>query len=64
MLRLPTIAKRQPVNLYGDKTTYHSTPETEICLNCRTKKCNGECARLKEELKKLKIQDKQQKEKT
>lgn len=64
MLRLPTITKRQPVNLYGNRTGYYSNPETEICLNCHTKKCNGECSRLKEELKKLKIKDKHKKEKT
>ena len=28
--------------------------EAKICLNCTAKKCNGECARLRAERKKLK----------
>ena len=33
------------------------SPEAQICLSCDNEKCNGDCKRFREELKKLKEQE-------
>lgn len=55
-MRKQSITKRQPTTLYDRNTAYNTTPETEICLNCDILKCNGECQRYKDEMKRLRYQ--------
>lgn len=53
-MREQSITRKQPLSLFSNNKIFGTTPETEICLNCTVKKCNGECKRYKEEIKKLK----------
>ena len=50
-----SITRKQPLSLFSNNIIFGTTPETEICFNCTEKKCNGECKRYKDEMKKLKI---------
>lgn len=56
--------KKQPTSLLRNTMVFKTTPETDICFKCNlsAKKCNGECKRYREEIKKLKSIRKQQKE--
>lgn len=56
-----SITKRQPTTLWDKSFNFKSTPLTDICLKCENIKCNGECVRFKEELKKLKLERKNKK---
>lgn len=53
-MRQPQIIKKQPITLFDSLTRYGTTPETEICLECTEKRCNGNCKHFKEEMRKLK----------
>lgn len=53
-MREQSITRKQPLSLFSNNKIFGTTPETEICLNCTVKKCNGECKRYKEEIKRLK----------
>lgn len=57
-MRVQPLTKRQPKTIGETIAIYRTTPETEICLNCDIKKCNGECKRYTSEMKKLKKQKK------
>jgi hypothetical protein len=49
------ITKRQPSSLGDSCLVFKTTPETDICFSCDpNKKCNGDCKRFREEMKKLK----------
>ena len=55
--------KRQPHSVFNNGLIFKTTPEIEICLNCPlpSKKCGDGCKRYKEELKKIKLENKKQK---
>lgn len=61
-MRQQSIAQRQPTTLWDKSWNLSTTPETDICLQCTNKKCNGECKHFKEEMKKLKLERKNKKE--
>ena len=57
------IVRKQPNSMGEIRIEFFPTPEQKICLNCPlpAKKCNGNCKRYKEELKKLKEKSKENK---
>lgn len=54
-MREQSITRKQPLSLFSNNKIFGTTPEAEICLNCTVKKCNGECKRYKDEMKRLNI---------
>lgn len=54
-MREQSITRKQPLSLFSNNIIFGTTPETEICLNCTVKICNGDCKRYKDEMKRLKI---------
>ena len=54
------IAGRQPVNLFESTMIFTPSAEISICFKCTlpASKCNGECKRFREEMKKIKLDNK------
>ena len=55
-MREISITKRQPLSLGDDCLIFRVGEEESICTDCNlpVKKCNGNCKRFREEMKKLK----------
>ena len=60
-MREISITKRQPLSLGDNTLTFKVGEEESICTDCNlpVKKCNGDCKRFREEMKKLKLKKKQ-----
>ena len=54
-MREQSITRKQPLSLFSNNIIFGTTSETEICLNCTEKECNGECKRYRDEMKRLKL---------
>ena len=50
-MREQSITRKQPLSLFSNNIIFGTTPETEICLNCTVKICNGDCKIYKDEMK-------------
>ena len=61
-MREPTIYNNNFASLNDNSVSFETTPETEICFSCDPKKkCNGDCKRFREEMRKLKRKEKEKK---
>lgn len=61
-MREPTIYNNNFASLSDNSVSFETTPETEICFSCDPKKkCNGDCKRFREEMRKLKRKEKEKK---
>ena len=59
-MREQSIVRRQPLSLGDDCLVFRVGEEEGICVNCDPKKkCNGDCKRFREEMKKLKKKQKE-----
>lgn len=60
-MREISITKRHPLSLGDDCLVFKVGEEESICTDCNlpVKKCNGDCKRFKEEMKKLKKKQKE-----
>ena len=56
----PKIINRQCLSAGDELSTFKISPESKICFDCKipVNKCNGECKRFREEIKKLKLKEK------
>ena len=55
------IVRKHPISTGDICLEFNSTPEHRICTECTLpkKKCNGDCKRFREEMKKLKKKQKE-----
>ena len=62
-MRQQSIVRRQPLSLGDDCLVFRVGEEESICTDCNlpVKKCNGDCKRFREEMKKLKKKQKENK---
>ena len=60
-MREQSVVRKQPLSLGNDSLIFKVGEEENICVSCNlpVKKCNGDCKRFKEEIKKLKKEQKE-----
>ena len=60
-MRQQSIVRKQPLSLGDDCLVFKVGKKESICTDCNlpVKKCNGDCKRFKEEMKKLKKKQKE-----
>lgn len=60
-MRQQSITQRQPTTEWHKSWNFKSNPEADICLRCTNIKCKGDCKFFKEELKRLRLERKNEK---